>query len=78
MRGLKSDSYYNKEYDVISGCAYIDDAMKIKKYNLIGLKGDQRLEPVFDYVYGIHDEYVIVKNLVHDDYKFGLIKLEKK
>ncbi len=73
-----NDSYYNKEYDAIPGYVYIDDAMKIKKYGLMGLKGDQRLEPVFDYVDGIHDEYVIVENLVNDDYKFGLIKLEKK
>jgi len=69
---------YNKEYDAIPAYVYIDDSMKIRKYGLMGLKGNQRLEPVFDNVDGIYGAYVIVENMVDDEYKMGLIKMEKE
>jgi hypothetical protein len=40
-------------YDAIPAYIYTDDAMKIKKYGLMGLTGNQRLEPIFDYISGI-------------------------
>lgn len=66
---------YNKEYDAIPAYVYIDDAMKIKKYGLMGLTGNQRLEPVFDYINDIYGDYVVVESIVDGENKTGLIKI---
>jgi hypothetical protein len=68
---------YNKKYDAIPAYTYIDDAMKIRKYGLMDLKGNQRLKPVFDYVKGIYGDYVVVENIVDGESKMGLIKIHK-
>ncbi len=68
---------YNKEYDAIPGYVYIDDRMTIRKYGLMGLHGEERLEPVFDYVYGTRGPYVIVEQNIGRAPKIGVIKLEK-
>ena len=66
---------YNSEYDAIPAYVYTDDAMKIKKYGLMGLTGNQRLEPIFDYISGIYSDYVIVESIVKGENKVGLIKI---
>lgn len=66
---------YNRELDAIPAFVYIDDAMKIKKYGLMGLTGSQRLEPVFDYISGIYSDYVVVEGIVNGERKKGLIKI---
>ncbi len=66
---------YNSEYDAIPAYVYTDDAMKIKKYGLMGQAGNQRLEPIFDYISGIYGDYVIVESIVKGENKVGLIKI---
>lgn len=49
--------------------------MKIKKFGLMGLKGNQRLEPIFDYISEIYGDYVVVENVVNGEHKMGIIKI---
>ncbi len=75
-----SSLFYDEEYDIIPVYVYIDDEMKVKKYGLIGLNGEQRLEPVFDFIGEINGAYLIVyqKSDCENEYdKMGVIKLEK-
>lgn len=57
---------YNQEYDIIPAYIYTDDSMKIRKYGLINLYGEQRLEPVFDFIGDINGKYVIVWDTADD------------
>ncbi len=69
---------YNQEYDIIPAYIYADDAMKIRKYGLINLYGEQRLEPIFDFVGNINGKYVIVWDTADDIsgyYTQGVIEL---
>lgn len=66
---------YNSEYDAIPAYVYTDEAMKIRKYGLMGLKGNQRLEPIFDYISGIYGDYVVVESIVDGENKIGVIKI---
>lgn len=66
---------YNSEYDAIPAYVYTDDSMQIKKYGLMGLKGNQRLAPIFDYISGIYGDYVVVESIVDGESKIGLIKI---
>ncbi len=70
-----SSLVYNAKYDAIPGYVYTDESMKIRKYGLMGLDGSQRLEPIFDYVNGIHENFVFVENKIEDEYRSGLIKI---
>ena len=55
---------------------YTDDSMKTRKYGLMSLNGEQRLEPVFDDVIGIYGDYVLVSNKVDDgELRYGFIKI---
>ncbi|MBD5550603.1 MAG: hypothetical protein HDQ96_05415 [Lachnospiraceae bacterium] len=50
--------------------------MKVRKYGLAGLNGEQRLEPVFDDVCGIYGDYVLVPNKMDDgEWRDGFIKI---
>ncbi len=69
---------YNAEYDAIPGYVFTDDEMKVRKYGLMGIHGEERLEPVFDYVEGIHGKYVMVLNLLDGRYKKGIIEMMQK
>lgn len=69
---------YNQEYDIIPAYIYTDDSMKIRKYGLINLYGEQRLEPVFDFIGDINGKYVIVWDTVDDIsgyYTQGVVEL---
>lgn len=69
---------YNQEYDIIPAYIYTDDSMKIRKYGLINLYGEQRLEPVFDFIGDINGKYVIVWDTADDIsgyYTQGVIEL---
>lgn len=69
-------SRYNKEYDAIPGYIYTDDFMTVRKYGLVGLNGELRLEPVFDYVSGIYNDYVLVSMYSDDgELEDGIIRL---
>lgn len=68
---------YNTEYDAIPGYVYTDDKMIEKKYGLLDLNGNQRLEPIFDYVYGFNGRFLIVEQIVGGEYKKGVIELIK-
>ncbi|MCR5256176.1 MAG: WG repeat-containing protein [Acetatifactor sp.] len=70
-----SSFIYNPQYDVLPGYKYIDSKMTQKKYGLIGVSGEERIPAVFDYIYGFHENYVIVANIVEDKYRCGLIEL---
>lgn len=60
---------YEQEYDIIPGYVYIDSQMKIKKYGFMGLDGEQRVEPLFDYIDEISEKYVVVSMIVNGEYK---------
>lgn len=66
---------YNSEYDAIPAYVYTDEKMTIQKYGLMGIKGNQRLEPVFDYIYGIKGNILIVEKIIDGEYKKGIIRL---
>lgn len=61
-----SSLYYNVEYDIIPAYIYTDNSMETRKYGLINLHGEQRLEPVFDFIGDINGKYVIVWNVADD------------
>lgn len=69
---------YNKEYDVIPGYVYIDEEMLTKKYGLMGLNGEERIEPLFDYIFQIQGQYVIVSKKVDGIEQKGIIELSWK
>ena len=67
---------YDEKWNAIPGYVYTDEAMRIRKYGLMGLHGEQRLEPVFDYVHGIYGDYVLVSEEMEDgEWRYGYIKL---
>lgn len=69
---------YNQEFDIIPAYIYVDDAMKVRKYGLIGLYGEQRLEPIFDFIGDIDGKYIIVWDEVDDMkgcYTQGIIEI---
>ena len=72
-----SSNAYSIEYDAIPAYIFTDEKMIVKKYGLVGLRGNQRLEPVFDYVSCIYGDFVIVENIIDGEYKPGIIKLSK-
>ena len=51
--------------------------MKVRKYGVMGLHGEERLEPGCDYVYGRRDPYVIVEQNIGGEPGIGGIKLQK-
>lgn len=69
---------YNSEYDAIPAYVYTDEKMTIQKYGLMGIKGNQRLEPVFDYIYGIKGNILIVEKIIDGEYKKGIIRLPER
>lgn len=63
-------------YDTIPAYVYTDNSMKVRKYGSVGLNGEQRLKPVFDYVHGIYGDYVLVSNKMDDGkWRYGFIKI---
>lgn len=70
-----SELSYDRRFNAIPGYVFTDDSMKIRKYGLLGLNGDRRLEPVFDYVGEINGSYVIVENVIDGVYKKGVIEI---
>lgn len=66
---------YNKEFDVIPAYIYVDDTMKIKKYGLTGLDGDQKLEPIFDNINEVFKNYIVVESIINNDSKKGVIRI---
>lgn len=69
---------YIPEYDIIPVYIYTDEAMKVKKYGFMGLDGETRLEPVFDYIGDIDGEYAIVWDSTDNARNaMGVIKLVK-
>ncbi len=66
---------YNEKYDAIPAYIYTDELMTEKKYGLVGMDGRERLEPIFDYVHGIEDNYVLVSNIVDGQWRYGVIKI---
>ena len=73
-----SSTTYNKEFDVIPAYVYLDDDMKIKKYGLMGLNGNLKLEPIFDYINSINGNYVVVECIVNNEKKVGLIRIDEQ
>ena len=67
---------YNKEYNVIPGYAFVDKAMTVKKYGLMGLHGEQRIAPQFDYIDQMRGQYVIVSMGEGDACRKGIIQLK--
>lgn len=70
-----SSLVYNEKYDAIPAYIYTDELMTEKKYGLVGMDGRERMEPIFDYVHGIEDNYVLVSNIVDGQWRYGVIKI---
>lgn len=66
---------YSEKYDAIPAYTFTDETMKNKKYGLVGLNGECRLEAVFDYVNGIRGSYVMVENIIDGNLKQGIIEI---
>lgn len=66
---------YNEEFDAVPGYIFTDEIMKNQKYGLVGLNGECRLEPVFDYVNGIRGSYVMVENMIDGNFEKGIIEI---
>lgn len=72
---------YNFEYDAIPAYTYLDDTMITRKYGLVGLDKEQRLDPAFDYIYGVYENgFAVVEEWVGEDSfeyktKTGVIKV---
>ena len=72
-----SKAEYYKEHSAIIGYIYSDSSMKIKKYGLLNLKGEEVLKPVFDYIESIYGEYMIVADIRNGtDMNYGIVKIK--
>lgn len=74
---ISSLMYYPK-YDAIPVYTFTDEKMTVKKYGLMGLRGNQRLEPAFDYIQGIYGDFAIVENIIDGEYEKGVIEISDK
>jgi len=72
-----SNAEYYKEHSAMIGYIYSDSSMKIKKYGLLNLKGEEVLKPVFDYIESIYGEYMIVADIRNGtDMNYGIVKIK--
>lgn len=72
-----SNAEYYKEHSAMIGYIYSDSSMKIKKYGLLNLKGEEVLKPVFDYIESIYGEYMIVADIRNGtDINYGIVKIK--
>jgi KWG repeat domain protein len=72
-----SKAEYYKEHSAIIGYIYSDSSMKIKKYGLLNLKGEEVLKPVFDYIESIYGEYMIVADIKNGtDMNYGIVRIK--
>ncbi|WP_342562788.1 WG repeat-containing protein [Paenibacillus sp. FSL R7-0345] len=66
---------YDKELNVIPGYAFTDESMKVRKYGLMGLHGEQRLAPSFDFLGEMNGPYAMVINVENGVDKKGIIEI---
>ena len=72
-----SKAEYYKEHSAMIGYIYSDSSMKIKKYGLLNLKGEEVLKPVFDYIESIYGEYMIVADIKNEtDMNYGIVRIK--
>ena len=72
-----SNAEYYKEHSAMIGYIYSDSSMKIKKYGLLNLKGEEVLKPVFDYIESIYGEYMIVAEIKNGtDMNYGIVRIK--
>ena len=72
-----SKAEYYKEHSAMIGYIYSDSSMKIKKYGLLNLKGEEVLKPVFDYIESIYGEYMIVADIKNGtDMNYGIVRIK--
>jgi len=74
-----SSLIYDSVYDIIPAYVYVDNEMKVRKYGLVSLNGEQRLEPLFDYIGDINGPYVIVCETIDHETgtdMIGVVKLK--
>lgn len=69
--------YYDKQFNVIPGYTFTDESMKVRKYGLLGLHGEQRLEPSFDFLGVMNGPYATVINIENGIDKMGIIEIYK-
>ncbi|MBY9078994.1 WG repeat-containing protein [Paenibacillus sp. CGMCC 1.18879] len=69
--------YYDKQFNVIPGYIFTDESMKVRKYGLLGLHGEQRLEPSFDFIGEMNGPYATVINVVNGKDEKGIIEIYK-
>lgn len=67
-------TYYSK-IDGIRGYVFTDENMIVRKYGLVSIDGEERLEPVFDNIREVRGNYVIIENSIDGITEEGLICL---
>ena len=72
-----SRAEYYKDYSAMIGYIYSGSSMKIKKYGLLNLEGEEVLKPVFDYIEDIYGEYMIVADIKNGtDMNYGIVRIK--
>ena len=72
-----SKAKYYKEHSAMIGYIYSDSSMKIRKYGLLNLEGEEILKPIFDYIEDIYGEYMIVADIKNGtDMNYGIVRIK--
>ncbi|WP_160394558.1 WG repeat-containing protein [Paenibacillus sp. MMS18-CY102] len=66
---------YDKQFNVIPGYTFTDESMKVRKYGLLGLHGEQRLAPSFDFIGEMNGPYATVINVEDGVETKGIIEI---
>ncbi|MNN84010.1 hypothetical protein D3C81_2011240 [compost metagenome] len=60
---------------MIPGYTFTDESMKVRKYGLLGLHGEQRLKPSFDFLGEMNGPFATVINVENGKDKKGIIEI---
>ena len=72
-----SKAKYYKEHSAMIGYIYSDSSMKIRKYGLLNLEGEEVLKPIFDYIEDIYGKYMIVADIKNGtDMNYGIVRIK--
>ena len=72
-----SKAKYYKEHSAMIGYIYSDSSMKIRKYGLLNLEGEEVLKPIFDYIEDIYGRYMIVADIKNGtDMNYGIVRIK--
>lgn len=73
-----NDYVYDSKYKAIPAYVFTDDLITERKYGLVGLDGNCLIEPVFDWIWELHGDYVRVEMTVDGELREGVIRIKGK